>query len=128
MLTVRINRIGSQPTQISLYHPSKFSSNFRGYNSYYNSGYPGRGLQGNEGRLTEGALIIVVHFPHGVIEQIIVLILTEVFIEVLVNIGVLEVLQAICHLIIEATMAIVWVMYNQKLGKKLRRKPKWNPL
>jgi hypothetical protein len=83
---------------------------------------------GAELGLTEGALIIVVRFPHGVIEQIIVLILTEVFIEVLVNIGVLEVLQAICHLIIEATMAIVWVMYNQKLGKKLRRKPRWNPL
>jgi len=72
------NRIGSQPTQISLYHPSKFSSNFRGYNSYYYSGYPGK---------------------------------------VLVNIGVLI-----------KTMAIVWVMYNQKLGEKLRKKPKWNPL
>ena len=46
-----MNRIGSQPTQISLYHPSKFSSNFRGYNSYYDSGYPGRGLQGNGGRV-----------------------------------------------------------------------------
>ena len=43
---------------------------------------------GAELGLTEGALIIVVRFPHGVIEQIIVLILTEVFIEVLVNIGV----------------------------------------
>ena len=73
------NRIGSQPTQISLYHPSKFSSNFRGYNSYYYSGYPGK---------------------------------------VLVNIGVL----------IKTTMAIVWVMYNQKLGEKLRKTPKWNPL
>ena len=68
-----MNRIGSQPTQISLYHPSKFSSNFRGYNLYCDSGYPGRGLQDNGGRLTEGALIIVVRFPHGVIEQIIVL-------------------------------------------------------